>query len=127
MNGSLIARLAYQRKGEWIESASLFWFRSGEAKIRLSSLPVWAMANGVWLHSEFMPKPKVDDAPLVSGEVYAKDGNTRLVLGYITSNQSEGDGNKTTYSLILHAVDIKALCKTYSKESKGLWLKVDLT
>lgn len=126
MNGSIVARLAYKRAGQQHEVASLFWFRSGEAKLRLSVLPIWAITEGLWYHSEFFPQLKVADAPFIDGDIVAKDGDTKLVIGHITCNQSEGDGENTTYSMILHAVDIKALIKACENDGKGLWLKVEL-
>lgn len=126
MNGSVVARLAYKRAGQFHEVASLFWFRSGHAKLRLSVLPIWAIANGLWYHSDFMPQIKVADAPYIDGDIIAKDGDTKLVIGHITCNQSEGDGDSTTYSMLLHAVDVKALVKACEKDKAGLWLNVEL-
>lgn len=125
-NGTCIGQFSYKRRYQSHQVGSLFYFRSNDAKVRLSTFPVWAIAKEVWMHAEFLPALKVEEAPLIDGDLIGADGN---VVGHMTCDQSKGDGEDTTYSMVLWAMDIKSLIKAHLKaeedpDKAAVWLKV---
>jgi hypothetical protein len=120
--------VAYLKDEEWTKVATLTYFRSHEVRIKLLTVPIWAIANKQWMLGTFSEQFKVDDPPYLEGDIVVKDGKEVTKIGRLITYQNE-TGAKTHYMMSLHALPAARLVKALQNaelEKKTVWLDVVL-
>jgi len=128
LNGSTVARLAYLKNEVWTPFGSVVYFRSHDVRIRLKTIPLWAIANDQWTLGRFIEGFKVEEAQYLSGDVIVKDGEEIIKIGRIET-ASRPDGKVDWYLLNLSALPaakVLAAMKNADLDKKHIWLDVIL-
>ena len=129
MNGSTVARLAYRKGEKFYNVGTLIYFRSHDVRIRLKTIPLWAIANQQWLLGTFTEQFKVEEPPYLEGDVVVKDKEGVIPIGRLITFQSDGTGEVTHYMVKLEALPADRLVKAmqYAEiEKKAVFLDVVL-
>jgi|TARA_R100000479_G_scaffold104925_1_gene52429 hypothetical protein len=141
-HGTIVARLCFEldaptvqknRDGsEYISKHStiglLIYYRTGEAQIRLDSIPISAFRDGVeFFIGNFIESEKVPEPPYIEGDIVSPT-DTRgepVTCGYILSKQDES--GRTQYAMRLYSIPVGQWKKAISQSDlnkKSLYLKV---
>lgn len=142
IHGSIVARLCFeldapimQRNKDGSEYLSkhstiglLIYYRTGEAQVRLDTIPISAFRDGVeYFIGNFMPSEKVPEPPFIEGNLVSPT-DTRgepVTCGYILSKQDEN--GRTQYAMRLYSIPVGQWKKAISQSDvakKSLYLKI---
>jgi hypothetical protein len=127
-NGSPLAKLAYLKESTWTTFGKLVYFRSHEVRIKLFTLPLWAITNKQWMLGTFTEQFKVEEPPYLEGDIVVKAEGETIRIGRLITYQNE-TGEKTHYMMNLHAVPALRLINALRHaevEKKTVWLDVSL-
>jgi hypothetical protein len=129
-NGSTLAKLAYLKDEVWTPFGHLIYFRSHDVRIRLTTLPLWAIVNDKWTLGTFCEQFKVEDAPYLSGDIIVKDCETKEIIkiGRLETYQ-DPTGKVVHYMVKLNALPagkLVAALRHAEPEKKKVWLDVQL-
>lgn len=129
-NGSTLARLAYLKDDKWTSFGSVVYFRSHDVRIRLRTIPLWAMINDKWMLGTFSPAFKVEEAPYLSGDVIVKGlkADEVIKIGRVETYERP-DGTVVHYMLKLDALpaaQVVVALKETEVEKKAVWLTIVL-